>query len=56
MELENLEATWDGKTLIPTSNLSKKQAKLYEACGLDPVELKDPRLEIGGPVSPSDEK
>lgn len=54
MSLENPEALWDGKTLIPTSDISKRHEKLYAACGLKLRELKDMRLEEGGPLQAPD--
>lgn len=48
MDLEKVEATYNGTTLVPTSNMSLKHHNLFRACGLDPVELKDERLEKTG--------
>ena len=48
MDLENIEATYDGNTIVPTSNLSLNHYNLFRACGLDPVDLKDERLDQRG--------
>ena len=48
MDLENIEATFDGNTTVPTSNLSLNHYNLFRACGLDPVDLKDERLDQRG--------
>lgn len=47
-DLDNIEATYDGSVIIPTSNLSHRHERLCNACGVQTPILKDKRFDRTG--------
>lgn len=47
-DLDNIEATYDGAAIIPTSNLSNRHERLCNACGVKTPILKDKRFDRAG--------